>query len=163
KQSMLIHQRQYVGMPTLLDLSGNDLHTVLSGRSGHFIFALVRNPYSRLVSAFESKIRLAEPGMREVFERRWAAAGADDDVRKALAEFVRTDLEGLVSNAQEHHFVAQHRLLVRQVIPYSKIFQVERFKEFESAFLAHLRSCGVQTFPKFRDYNRSFYPDWRHY
>jgi hypothetical protein len=163
KQSMLIHQRQYVGVPTLLDLSGNDLHTVLSGRSGHFIFALVRNPYSRLVSAFESKVRLAEPGMRQVFERRWAAAEAGDDVRRSFAEFVRTDLEGLVSSAQEHHFVPQHRLLVRQIIPYSKIFQVERFKEFEYAFAAHLKSCGVQTFPKFRDYNRSFYPDWRHY
>ncbi|HYM18195.1 MAG TPA: sulfotransferase family 2 domain-containing protein [Micropepsaceae bacterium] len=163
KQSMLIHQRQYVGVPTLLHLAGSEIHALLSGTSDYFTFALVRNPYSRLVSAFESKIRLGEPGMREVFGRRWAAAMPGADVREAFAAFVRHDLEGLISSSMEHHFVSQHRLLMRPIIPYTKIFQVERFKEFETAFFAHLRGQGAETLPKFKDWNRSSYPDWRFY
>ena len=163
KPSMLIHQRQYVGVPTILDLAGNEVDALLSGRSDFFTFALVRNPYSRLVSAFESKIRLGEPGLRELFGRRWAAATPGADVREAFAAFVRQDLEGLVSSSMEHHFVSQHRLLMRQIIPYTKIFQVEQFREFETAFFAHLRGKGAQALPKFKDWNRSSYPDWRLY
>ena len=163
KPSMLIHQRQYVGVPTLLDLKGSELHALLSGRTDYFTFALVRNPYSRLVSAFESKVRLGEPGLRELFGRRWAVTDAGGDVREAFANFVRTDLEALVSNALEHHFVSQHRLLVRPIVPYTKIFQVERFSEFAAAFSAYLRSQGADTIPEFKDWNRSFYPDWRYY
>jgi hypothetical protein len=139
------------------------VHALFSGRTDSFIFALVRNPYSRLVSAFESKVRLGEPGMREVMGRRWAAAHAGADVREAFSAFVRTDLDMLVSSALEHHFVSQHKLLMRPVIPYTKIFQVERFKEFEDAFSAHLRDRGAEAIPEFKDRNRSLYPDWRHY
>jgi hypothetical protein len=163
KPNMLIHQRQFVGIPTVLELKGSDVDALFSGESDYFVFALVRNPYSRLVSAFESKIRLGEPGMREVTGRRWAAASEGADVREAFAAFVRSDLEVLVSNALEHHFISQHRLLMRPLIPYTKIFQVERFKEFEAAFFAHLRSRGADVIPDFKDSNRSFYPDWRHY
>jgi hypothetical protein len=163
KPNMLIHQRQFVVVPTVLDLNGREVEALFAGESDYFVFALVRNPYSRLVSAFESKIRLGEPGLREVTGRRWAAASEGADVREAFASFVRSDLEVLVSNALEHHFVSQHRLLMRPLIPYTKIFQVERFKEFEADLIAHLKRRGAQAIPEFKDWNRSLYPDWRYY
>ena len=152
RRSMLIHQRKYIGLPTLLDLKGEELQSLISGRSGYFIFGLVRNPFSRLVSAFESKVRLLEPGFRPM-GLRWTAAEADDDVRQTFSNFVDKELEGL--GQIEHHFAPQYQLLFPDFIPYTKIFQLERFAEFERAVLAHLESVGAKTIPEFKDRNRS--------
>jgi len=160
RRSMLIHQRKYVGLPTLLDLKSEELQSLLSGGSGYFIFGLVRNPFSRLVSAFESKVRLLEPGFRQM-GLRWTAAEANDDVRETFSNFVEKELEAF--GQIEHHFTAQYQLLFPEFIPYTKFFQLEHFAEFERAFSAHLQSVGAKAIPQFKDRNRTVYPDWRLY
>jgi len=160
RRSMLIHQRKYVDLPTLLDLNAVDLRRILSGQSGYFIFGLVRNPFSRLVSVFESKIRLLEPGFRAV-GLRWAAAEPNSDVHGAFRNFVEAELQSLA--VAEHHFTPQYELLFPQLVPYTKIFQLEQFAEFERAFVSHLQSLGVQDIPQFKERNRALYPDWRLY
>jgi len=159
RRSMLIHQRNYIGLPTLLDLQPGEIREIVSGNSDYFIFGLVRNPFSRLVSAFESKVRLVEPG----FENgpRWTAAEIGTDIRATFADFVARQLKSL--GAKEHHFATQYRLLFQHLMPYTKIFQVERFAEFEKFFLSYLKAYDATNLPRFKDRNRTLYPDWRLY
>jgi hypothetical protein len=163
KLEMRIHQRRYVGVPTLVELSGSKAHSILSGNSGFFIFSLVRNPFSRLVAAFEHRIRLCEPGFGDPGDRRWTAAEPGDNVRDAFAGFVGKELPNILRKGVDHHFVPQWHLLARPVIPYTEVFQIERFNEFQHRFIAHLRSVGALRIPEFVHRNRSRHPDWRHY
>src|SRR5260370_24372503 len=126
RRRMLIHQRDYIDLPTLMDLDAADLRQILGGQSGFFVFGLVRNPFSRLVSAFESKVRLLEPGFRAI-GLRWAAAEQNSDVRRTFRDFVEAELGPLAE--AEHHFTAQYDLLYPQVVPYTKLFQLEAFSE----------------------------------
>jgi hypothetical protein len=82
-------------------------------------------------------------------------------VRQTFSNFVEKEVEAL--GQIEHHFAPQYQLLFPDFIPYTKIFQLERFAEFERAFLAHLESVGAKAIPEFTDRNRSVYPDWRLY
>lgn len=159
---MLIHQRRYLQVPTLLDLDAAEARDLLSGQAGYFKFALVRNPYSRLVSAFENKVRLREPGFGNV-AHRWSAAETGADVRATFADFVREAIPLFGQQFREHHFVPQRDLLLPDLIAYSRVFQVERFGEFEDAFSAHLRAQGASGPLAFQERNRSLYPNWRLY
>jgi sulfotransferase famil protein len=162
KLSMRIHQRRYIGVPTVIELNSALVSSLLSGESGFFIFSLVRNPFSRVVAAFENRIRLCEPGFDLTAKRRWAAAEAGADVRAAFAGFVSTELEEIIRRSVDYHFIPQNVLLGRPVIPYTKIFQIERFSEFEQEFSAHLRGQGA-VIPEITHLNRSLRRDWRHY
>ena len=64
RRDMLIHQRRHVGIPTLMDIPAPARDEILAGSAGWFVFAIARNPFSRLVSVFENKIRVGEPRYR---------------------------------------------------------------------------------------------------
>ena len=159
---MLIHQRLHFKMPTVMDLETDEVRAILSGRSDYLIFALVRNPFSRLVSAFESKVRLREPGFSS-HSKRWTALEAGSDVRATFADFVREAIDLYGRQMREHHFMPQHELLLPELLPYSRVFRLEEFAAFEEAFFAHLRNRGVLGKLAFQERNRSYYPNWRLY
>lgn len=159
---MLIHQRLHFKMPTVMDLEAEEIGAMLAGRSDYLIFALVRNPFSRLVSAFESKVRLREPGFSDR-SKRWVALEVGSDVRATFADFVREAIDLYGRKMREHHFMPQHELLLPELIPYSRVFRLEEFAAFEKTFFAHLRDKGVTGKLAFQERNRSYYPNWRLY
>lgn len=162
RMTMLVHQRRYIDVPSVLDLDGDEIRDLVSGKSNFFVFAIVRNPFSRLVSTFENKVRLHEPGFRRAGQL-WGASEAGDDVRAAFAGFVRDGTDYYKNQIGDHHFVDQRKLLIPNLLPYSRIFRVERFGEFEDVFFARLRAKGYTGPLTFKDRNRSRYPNWRHY
>jgi hypothetical protein len=159
---MLIHQRRLLDVPTVLDMNAGEIGELVSGQSNFFVFALVRNPFSRLVSTYENKVRMHEPGFQQAGQL-WGASRAGDDVRAAFARFVREGVPYFKSRIGDHHFVDQRRLLIPELIPYSRIFRVEQFGEFENVFFSLLRSKGYAGPLGFSGQNRTRYPNWRHY
>ncbi len=66
RRDMSIHARQNVLLPSLADLDDKTQREVLE--SPDFLrMTFVRNPYTRLVSAWKNKVRLCEPGFEDVY------------------------------------------------------------------------------------------------
>lgn len=78
----LVHLRPRFGMPTLLDFS-DDQQQVILDSPDFFRFTVVRNPYSRLISAWKDKILACAPEFIFVYEalRGRPPRNADDIIQ----------------------------------------------------------------------------------
>ena len=66
RRDMFIHARPNVPLPSLVDLDDSTQREILE--SADFLrFTVVRNPYTRLVSAWSNKVLLCEPGVEEAY------------------------------------------------------------------------------------------------
>lgn len=66
RRDMFVHARENVPLPSLLDLSDDEQKEVLESPD-FFRITFVRNPYTRLASAWKNKIRLCEPDHQYVY------------------------------------------------------------------------------------------------
>jgi len=128
-----------------------------------FRFAVVRNPYTRIFSAWQSKLLLQEP--RDVL-----SYGAEDFLHIAPDE---TDAHA-ISQAFEHflsavrgqewpdgwlnpHWTPQTRLLYTNLIPYDQIVQVESLTLFMDTLKERIHALGGNT-PVLRRFNENPIP-----
>jgi len=83
----LVHLRNRFGMPTLLDFTDEQQQIILDAPD-FFRFTIVRNPYSRLISAWKDKIQACAPDFTFVYEtlRGGLPRGVEDIIR--FDEFV---------------------------------------------------------------------------
>lgn len=66
RRDMVIHERDRIAVPSLVDLDSNLQREVLE--SPEFLRLLVvRNPYTRLVSTWRSKVIVCEPGFEHIY------------------------------------------------------------------------------------------------
>jgi hypothetical protein len=66
RREMFVHARQNVPLPSLIDLDDEEQREVLE--SPDFLrMTVVRNPYTRLLSAWKNKVRPCEPGYESVY------------------------------------------------------------------------------------------------
>ena len=66
RREMFIHDRKNVPLPSLVDLDEKTQREVLE--SPDFLrMTFVRNPYTRLISAWKNKVMLCEPGYEKVY------------------------------------------------------------------------------------------------
>ena len=66
RRDMMIHDRDRIAVPSLVDLDSNLQREVLE--SPEFLRLLVvRNPYARLVSTWRSKVIVCEPGFEHIY------------------------------------------------------------------------------------------------
>lgn len=108
---------------------------------GHFSFAVVRNPYTRVFSAWQSKILLREPLQitpyldKSFFHATIESAGG-------LAGAFEQFLEHLQAFEAPHywdvHWTPQCELLRPNLIPYTKIAHLESIAELYQALVEHL-------------------------
>jgi sulfotransferase famil protein len=66
RRDMFIHARENVPLPSLVDLDDTTQRKVLESDE-FFRFTIVRNPYTRLVSAWKNKVVPCEPGAERVY------------------------------------------------------------------------------------------------
>ena len=162
RRDMLIHQRRYVGIPTLMDVPASARDEILAGSSDWFVFAVARNPFSRLVSVFENKIRVGEPRYRAL-EAHYGDHGAFADPRSAFAAFVRDIIADRDQRDANPHFTSQVRLLMPLLIPYTRIFRFEQIEQAVAALREHLSAHGVVGPVELVRENVSLSSPWRDY
>jgi hypothetical protein len=160
RPDMLVHHRRHIAMPTLLSTDAQTRGAILGGAHGWMIFALVRNPFSRLVSFFDHKVRLGEPGYG-LLEARYGNIAHFGGLRQtftAFAEEVVADTELLRSDV---HLMPQGDIIMPRLIPYTHIFRLEAVAETVKALRAHLgpqAGTDLSLTP-----GRSAGRDWRSY
>lgn len=139
KLSMFIHDREQFALPSLLQLDRDLQQSVLTDRDW-FRFALVRNPYSRLLSAWISKIRTVEPGFEEV--ARVIRPSFPEGPLPTFSEFVEFVCVHEDLTVCDAHWCLQADLLMPELLTTVRIFPVERFGEFAESLADHLQRVG---------------------
>lgn len=160
RRDMLVHQRRYVDIPSLIDVSTEVREEILTGASGWLTFAICRNPFGRLVSVFENKIRLGEPGYRALEARYGGSEFASP--ADAFRAFVRDIVTGPATLLSDAHLRPQVDLLLPRLVPY-RLFRLEDISEAVVAFSRHLRSNGHVGEIALTRRNESLGRSWRDY
>lgn len=65
-RDLFLHARENVPLPSLVELDDRTQREVLESKN-FFRFAVVRNPYTRLVSAWRNKVLLCEPDYEDIY------------------------------------------------------------------------------------------------
>jgi Sulfotransferase family len=100
-----------------------------------FVFSYVRNPYSRVLSAYIDKIEQEEPER----VRLLPTLGLDPGAKPSFLEFLRA-IQAQRDDWRDIHWTTQSRLLQTNNIAYSFI---GRFESFSASFPAVLDRLGV--------------------
>ncbi len=126
----------------------------------YFSFALVRNPYKRIFSAWQSKILLREPLQIVPYE------GQDfveypielmSDVTGAFECFLEYLYVHERDNFKDCHWTPQYDLLQPALFPYSAVSKIEDTAALDAALRAHLAESYVSPFTTARA-NESMIP-----
>jgi len=165
KIPMLIHDRSLFSMPTLSNVSPLSAEEALESDE-YFRFCFVRNPYSRLFSAWQSKILLHEPFFIVNFDgqrlRDFSRATSWEDIRQSFGRFIHHLYQTEYPTFSNPHWAPQCDLIFKSKIRYTLIGRTDAFETDIQAFLTHLASRGVQTqalsLPKS---NPGLFRDWR--
>lgn len=107
----------------------------------YFRFAVVRNPYKRVFSAWQSKLLLREPLQVtpylhcEFFDREIETA---DDIAAAFEGFLEHIAAYEAPNFLDIHWTPQIDVLRPDLIPYTLIAKIENAAQLSSALAKHL-------------------------
>ena len=157
RPDMLVHHRRHIAMPTLLSVDGESRAAILNRAPGWMVFALVRNPFSRLVSFFEHKVRMGEPGYGRL-EARYGDASRFGGLQQSFAHFVAEVVANPLLRNIDVHMMPQGDIIMPRLVPYTHIFRLEAVKEALAALAAHL---GTQNLPLTEA--RAAGRNWRNY
>lgn len=138
RRDMFVHARQNVPLPSLVDLDDQTQRTVLE--SPDFLrFTFVRNPYTRVISAWKNKVVLCEPGYEKVYLQ---IKGALPPIqRKSLItfrefiEYISTQCDLRTCNP---HWRLQTEHLFLSSLNFSFIGKIEQMSDGLRRFEQHL-------------------------
>ncbi len=118
----------------------------ISPENGWMIFTVVRDPRSRLFSAWENKYLLRNPAYWRKVDRPWAPR-VPTEPQHVIDDFARfvedihdnPDHEVFQSDA---HFRAQTFLLQEYAVPYSHLYDISELSSMIEDLTAHVRAHG---------------------
>ncbi|UQS13055.1 sulfotransferase family 2 domain-containing protein [Pseudomonas sp. HS6] len=155
---LVIHDTLLAVAPQLLVRSPEQLEHVR--REGYFSFALVRNPYKRIFSAWQSKILLREPLQVEPYEGQAFVDLPVETLSDVTASF-ECFLEFLFANERndfkDAHWTPQYDLLQPDAFSYSAVSKIEDTAALNAALRSHLGEPYISPFSKARA-NESLIP-----
>ena len=137
----------------------DDVRDRALGEDGWFRFSVVRDPATRLWSAWQSKLLLREPAFADAFgDQPWfpRVPRSSHDVLEDFRVFVASLRErAWKDDVRDKHWAPQHVIVDR--IPLNHVGQMERLGETRDALRAHLGRHGDLTGPMHHD-NRTPLP-----
>lgn len=138
RRDMFVHSRSNVPLPTLVELDDKTQREVLEAPD-FLRMTVVRNPYTRLASAWRSKILLCEPAGRDIYAR---IKGRLPDLRKkslvSFPEFVEYLANECDLRTCDGHWRRQADHAFFPALNFSLVARVERFGEGLRSFEQHL-------------------------
>ncbi len=137
---LVIHDVFHSLAPNVTGLDPEILAEPLSS-AAYFRFALVRNPYKRIFSAWQSKLVLREPpqvGLYLNCDFLDCTIENKDDIARAFEAFLDHLASREAPNYWDAHWTPQAILLRPDLISYSKLVQLEHVKELSAALAKHL-------------------------
>jgi hypothetical protein len=138
RREMFVHARENVPMPSLLDLDDTTQKEVLES-DNFFRFTIVRDPYSRLVSAWKNKVVPCEPGAERVYlEIKGHLPGMHAKELIAFDEFVCYLQSKGDHSAFDPHWRRQVDHLFFEALSYSHVGKVEDMGATMDRFQQHL-------------------------
>jgi Sulfotransferase family len=140
-----IHNRTLWRKSPRLDRMDPELRAQIHPSNGWFVFAVTRDPRSRLFSAWQSKLLLENPGYTSSRTRPWYPRHpvTEQSVIEDFARFV-----DLLEQQPEHrirrdpHFCDQIDLLHEDVVTYTEIYDVRELGRLQADLRSHLDQVG---------------------
>ncbi|AQR60875.1 hypothetical protein BZG35_03815 [Brevundimonas sp. LM2] len=159
---MLIHERRRIAIPSLLDVRPKERGAILTAGSEWLVFGICRNPFSRLVSVFENKVRSREPGYANA-HAEFGSKMADADPQSAFSAYIHQVVREEATRMNDAHLQLQDTLLMPRLIPYTGIFKTEDMSSALAIFTNQLRLKGYKKGIELERHNESPPVSWRNY
>ena len=122
--------------PHLQNFSPDEIATILT--SGNFFsFCIVRNPYTRIFSAWQSKILLEEPLQIQEYKKcNFLNLPINNvkDIAYAFENFLSYIYNNEFPDINNFHWKPMVELLYPDIIPYTKIYRLERCSQMAMDF-----------------------------
>ncbi len=135
RRDMFIHNRSLFALKSLLDYTDAQQEEILTAPD-MFRFSVVRNPYSRLVSAWSDKIRQCSPGYESFYKRLAGGLPAPDGSTPPLPfETFVADLSRHDIATANPHWRLQSAHLLAEAVPMSFIGRLENLDDAITLFL----------------------------
>jgi len=146
KISMLVHDRSLFDLPSLGNVAPEMAEESLVSKQ-YFRFCFVRNPYSRLFSAWQSKMLLREPYFLVNFDNDrlidFSRADSWNAIRQSFRRFVLFLNEAASPPFSDPHWALQCNLIFKGKINYDLVGRTETFAKDIRLFYAHLARNGI--------------------
>ena len=140
RRDMFIHARPNVPLPCLVDLDDRTQREVLEAPD-FLRMTVVRNPYTRLVSAWTNKVVLCEPGVREEYlEIKGQLPGLHDKPLISFPEFVAYVADKCDLRTCNNHWRRQVDHTFFPAMNFSLVVKIEQLEEGLQKFERHLGS-----------------------
>jgi hypothetical protein len=151
RRDMFVHSRPNLSLPSLVDLDDRSQERVLNSPE-FFRFAIVRNPYTRIVSAWQSKVLVCEPGFEYICKEILGSLPSPTNKRLvSFPEFLNF-IQTSNPNSFNPHWRPQADHLFYNVLNFSAVGKLEQLGTFLSRFQQHL---GMQSPFQLPSSNRS--------
>ncbi len=151
-----IHPRGQWKKAVMLGDVDPEVRRTIHPDNGWFVFAVVRDPRSRLFSAWENKFLMRNPKFLYLRDEPWypELPESNDDVVEAFGRFVDALLADPSHELHaDSHFNKQVTLLSEHEIDYSRIYDLTEIRTLVSDLEAHLASVGEPTTIRLRHSN----------
>ncbi len=138
RREMFIHDRGQFRMPSLLDFDDAQQEHILNSPE-FFRFTVVRNPYTRLESAWKDKVRACAPNYEYLYHRLKGdlPRGNDPDSIVSFQEFIDSiDPNSLLSC--DHHWRLQMANTFYPALNFTHIGRLEAMEDTLERFLTHV-------------------------
>lgn len=138
RRDMFVHARPNVPLPSLVDLDDQTQREVLEAPD-FLRMTVVRNPYTRLVSAWSNKVVLCEPGIREEYlEIKGRLPGLHEKLVVSFPEFVGYVGDKCDLRTCNNHWRRQVDHTFFSAINFSLVVKIEQLEEGLRHFESHL-------------------------